>query len=555
MKHLKALVMMQLKDKISFEFTKSKQKLLSFIVFTLLKFIAVTAVAYLFFMLSSMLKIFSIGGGVPKNVMVIIYAIIFLMSLFSCTVGLMKTLYFSDDNKILITLPVNGNMIFISRLIVYYVFEVKRSLFLTIPIFLAFGVFSKVGIAFYVWLPIIFLVISALPVLIGAILSIPAMYLYRVLQKVSVLRILIYVALIVLGLIAVVKVIALIPENIDLSQQIGVIQQAAGKALQWSGNYIFPVNRICDLVIGFPITSGLGSITYTVLRLEVLAYFGILLVSLAILTLIAFLLARPLFISMVAKSFEFEKKVTLTSKPNKHTKRGMSLLKTEISNFIRSDYISSFISVYIIVPVLIFLINKIFGAIDTRTSGQNMVYAFNILLILLPMLASNALIATLFSRDGRAAYVKKTLPLNPVYPLTVKLVAPLVLSNISLICSGCIFGNMVHFSAINIALICIGFITFNSAHIFWCATLDLMNPQNENYATGEVNDNPNERSATVIAFIMSAVYAFFSFILYSDVLKDSITVACIKLALIGIAVLGMIIYMYVTKIKVYYNEK
>ena len=112
-----------------------------------------------------------------------------------------------------------------------------------------------------------------------------------------------------------------------------------------------------------------------------------------------------------------------------------------------------------------------------------------------------------------------------------------------------------YFSAINIALICIGFITFNSAHIFWCATLDLMNPQNENYATGEVNDNPNERSATVIAFIMSAVYAFFSFILYSDVLKDSITVACIKLALIGIAVLGMIIYMYVTKIKVYYNEK
>lgn len=556
MKHLIALVMMQLKDKISFEFTKSKQKLISFIVFTLLKFAVVTAVAYMFFWLSDVLAIFNVGGGVPKNVMVVIYAIILFMSICSCTVGLMKTLYFADDNKILITLPVNGNSIFISRLIVYYVFELKRSFFLTVPIFLAFGIYTNVIMLYYLWLPFTFLFVSALPVLVGAILSIPAMFIYRFMQKVPVVKFVIYAALTALGVVLVVKIIALIPENINLNQQLGVIQNYAGKILKWSGSYLYPANYITDLVIGFARGFGFGSIQYTLFDIKVLIYFGILILGLSALGALVFFITKPLFLSMVSKSFEFEKKISIEQKLNKPRRRWASLLKTEVSNYMRSGLVTSFISVYILVPVLIFLINKIFNAIDTRTSGDYMVYAFNLLLILLPILASNALIATLFSRDGRAGYVKKTMPLNVVYPLTIKLVTPIVLSNISIVCSLCIFANMASFSALNSVMICIACVALNTGHIFWSATLDLMNPQNENYATsGEMSDNPNERNSTIIAFIVSAVFAFFSYVLFSDLIKNPITVACFKLAGIGIAFMLAIIYMYLVKIKVYYSEK
>ena len=40
--------------------------------------------------------------------------------------------------------------------------------------------------------------------------------------------------------------------------------------------------------------------------------------------------------------------------------------------------------------------------------GYRLIYAFNVLLICLPMLASNALVATYYSSEGRAAYMKKT---------------------------------------------------------------------------------------------------------------------------------------------------
>jgi len=555
MKHLFALVMMQLKDKLNFSFTASKQKLISFIVFTALKFIAVTAVAYLFFMLTSMLNIFSVGGGVPKNIMVLVHAIILIMSLFSCTVGLMKTLYFADDNKVLITLPVDGNVIFISRLIVYYVFELKRSLFLTIPIFLAFGIFQGVGAAFYPWLIISFLFISAIPVVVGAILSIPAMYIYRVLQKLQVLKFIIYAGLIVAATYGVVALIALIPTDIDMVQMLGPIQQKSAEIFRWCTKWVFPSNRITDIVIGFEKVTPTGY-TYTIFRASVFIYFGIMVLGLAVLLAITFLITRPMFIKMVSSSFEFKKKILKISKPNRRLNRALSLIKTEVASFIRSGLLSSFISVYLVVPVLIFLINKIFGAINTRTSGTHMVYAFNLLLIVLPMLASNALISTIYSRDGRAIYVKKTMPISPVLSLSTKLIPVLLLSNVSLIVSICIFGNMVGFSALNIALLCISGVALNCGHILWSALLDLMNPQNEHYATsGEMQDNPNERSSTVIAFIVSAVYAFFSFVLFSDIVKNAVSVACIKLALIGIAFLIATGYMFVNKINIYYNEK
>ena len=63
MKHLQALVMMQLKDKLDFDFLSSKRTLISKIVFTLLKFIIVTAAAMGVFKISLMIGLFSLSSS------------------------------------------------------------------------------------------------------------------------------------------------------------------------------------------------------------------------------------------------------------------------------------------------------------------------------------------------------------------------------------------------------------------------------------------------------------------------------------------------------------
>ena len=48
---------------------------------------------------------------------------------------------------------------------------------------------------------------------------------------------------------------------------------------------------------------------------------------------------------------------------------------------------------------------------DTREVGNLLIYTFNVLLICLPLLSSNALVATYYSREGRTGYMKKSKPI------------------------------------------------------------------------------------------------------------------------------------------------
>ena len=79
-----------------------------------------------------------------------------------------------------------------------------------------------------------------------------------------------------------------------------------------------------------------------------------------------------------------------------------------------------------------------------------------------------------------------------------------------------------------------------------------MNPQNAQYSlVGSDINNPNETKATVTAFIASAVYAIYSYKLFSE----GVGPACVKLFFIGAAFFAACFALYVEKIKVYYIEK
>ena len=548
MKYLKALVMMQLKDKLDFTFLNSTQKTISKIVFSVLKFAIVVGIAYLVFML---LSTFVFIGKVPYEILVCVFAIIFFLSVVSSMIGLMKNLYFSDDNKVLITFPVNSNIIFVSKLIIYYVFELKRSLFLTIPIFLGYELFSGLGVLHFVWLFVAFFFISAIPVLAGALLSIPALYVYRFFKKAPLLKIIVYAILAAVAVMLSIKIISLIPEEINLIEELGVINRLSLQLFRWCSSNLYPANLLVDMLIGYLRVTE-TEINYTLLHIDVLIYFGIAIGGIALLSTLAFFISRPIFFKMMSKSFEFEKKFIESKKPNKQRGKITTFFKTELSSLLRSGLVSTFAVMYLVVPLLIYLLNKVFFAMDTDLNGKYMVYSFNLLIMSLPILASNAVIATLYSRDGRVAYLRKTFPLTPIIPLTVKIVPMLIGSAISLFASVVIFSQFVELSTIQLVLLCIGVIGLQWGHVFWSATLDLMNPQNELYATtGNVDDNPNETTSTIIAFIVTVIFAFFAFILF----PEGVTVACIKLALIGVTFAIILVYMYVSKIKVYFYEK
>ena len=177
-----------------------------------------------------------------------------------------------------------------------------------------------------------------------------------------------------------------------------------------------------------------------------------------------------------------------------------------------------------------------------------------------PMLASNAVIATLFSKEGRAGYVKKTKPINIFMPIFAKLFFFMALSLPSVAATVAVFGSFVNevFKWYDIALLGLMLILFQYGHIMFSALTDIMRPQNEQYATvGDNVQNPNETTSTLVAFAISAVVAGFSYILFSEVTLSTGTVTLALLKLLGIAAVFFVGVgsLYIKCIRAYYYEK
>ena len=556
MGHLRTLVAMQLKDKVNIDLLQNKKELLRSILFIALKFIIVAGITYGVLYLCQYLGVFYYSESTRVMILVITFSL--LLSLISCTKDLMNNLYFSEDNKVLITFPVNTNILFISKLIVFYIYEIKRSLGFLIPIIVGSAVLLVTrGLAsplvfLWMWFPIIFIV--GIPVLLGALLSIPAMYVYRAIKKYTITEILLFVLICIGATFLIVDLVRLIPSNINLINQWPAIKVWIQSFLLNVENKLIPMRQLIRIIVGEQATADSACyLTFiTFLKFIALIAFD------AILVVLVYYASRPLFFRMMAKNFEMNKTISVEHKNHKHSKYG-TFLNKELKINLRTLSISiNYIVVYLVVPILIMLLNALYQAMETNFRGDVLKYTFNILIMCLPMLASNALVATYYSREGRAGYLKKVKPIYALYPLFAKLFFNLILSIPSIFTSAIIFSHTSGFS-LNIGLI-VGFsvLFLHYGHMIWSATLDIMNPQNEQYATtGAVVDNPNETKSTLLAFITSFAFALLAYFFLSEAGAGShdFTKGFIRLILIGFAYMASLIYLFVRKVRAYYYDQ
>lgn len=554
MNHLKTLVVMQLRDKIDLGWIKNKKEALRKVILSLVKFLVITTIIYIILSLCNRFGIFLYDES--PRIMVLVLTISLALSFVSCTVELMKNLYFAEDNRVLITLPVRANQIFISKIIVFYVYELKKSFSLLIPISLSCItlLFTQGYCSFWVyiwmWIPLLFIV--ALPVLLGAIFSIPVLYIYRFLKKNAIIEFIVFL-LVLAGLIwLAVYLIGLIPENIDLINQWPTIRNSIREFLLLIEQKLFVMNQLIRIMIGEQLKGGAFSI-----HLLTIGKFAVLIGISAILFFISYFASRPLFFVMMAKNFELNKSNKTSGKNKKHG-HYLTFVNKEFKINLRTIDISiNYLMVYIIVPILILLLNAIYKAMDTRELGNWLIYTFNVLLICLPLLASNALISTYYSREGRAGYMKKTKPIDVAYPLLAKLFFNVLFSIPSVFATVAIFGHSVQFHVGDIILFGFAILFLHIGHMVYSATLDIIHPQNEQYATTGVSiDNPNENKSTGLAFIISIIYAVVAYKLLSEasLYNNDLTIGFVKLLLISLVIFGSSVYMFFKKIKAYYYE-
>ncbi|MFA5421265.1 MAG: hypothetical protein WC344_00515 [Bacilli bacterium] len=556
MKDIKTLVIMQLKDKLDLGFIRDRPQLIRKIVFFILRFLLVFAIAFGILFLSSFLKIFHNSPFIPTSVMTMLMTIILGISIVTCTLELIKSLYMAEDNQVLVTYPISANRIFLSKIIVFYIYEIYKNVTFTLPIFIAYGVMSPVNWFFYIWVFIAFFFVSMIPVVIGVVLSVPGLFIFRFLNRHRIVKIAVFIAVLAGCVYLLARLILLIPNEINVLLYWVPLKIMLSDVTMFFQEVFSPIYYVVVMVVG----KYDAAMRYSYANLDVWLIFFSLIGILATLFMSIYFLSRLIFIKMTAASFEYEKKFKVKALMNRRLPPFISFTLKELKLLFRSgEFTYNFIATYIAIPLVVLLINRIFASMDLYLVGEFMVQAFNVLIIMLPLMASNSYIATLYSREGRTAYMKRTKPVKIIFPLIAKLLPNIVLSVASLSVSLLIFNMHVHYIHINIILLCFALAFIQVGHLLFCALMDLMNPQNEQYATvGEQINNPNETKATIFAFATAFLFAFITFAFLNEeqfIPETSFSLAFLKLLLIGVVFFGAAIYFFVEKIKAYYYDR
>lgn len=552
MKNLLILVKMQLKERLNFKRTGLKGvgflEILLSILGPVLKFALVTALCVVFLLVSNLLGLFSVSNIVPSSVISLVFSVMLLLSVISCVVGITKSMYYSKDNAVLLTLPCRPIQVYLSKLIIFTIFELLRNLSFIVPLFCAYFFTHNYPIGAYPWMLVCIFFVSLFTVSIGALLSIPAMLIANFFRQHKWIQ-MSGLAVLVAGIIvAVFWGISLIPENIDLIAtwgttywQIQDILNAYTANFSWLYDItLLILGETKYLITTFPIGA-------TAIRFLTLV--GVT----AVLFVIGVLIVCPLFYSMASKPFEYQKR-EVKPKPNKKRGKRWSIIFTEwLIAFKSTDRMFSNFGILVSVPMLTFLLNKIFLAMATRDFGNQMIVAFNILIILLVILNSNSSAASIFSREGRSSYLIKTQPSD--YPILIisKLLPNATFGYVSLIATFVILILSLPIAIEESVMLCLSLAFIYTAHLFFSAEQDLMNPQIELYATvGSSDSNPNETKSTVVAFVASFVVAAVFFLLLIEPLGKN---QYLKLLIVSLAVCAYVVWMFFTKLRLYYKEK
>ena len=548
MTNLKPLIFMQLQDKIDFSFLKTKKQTIFKIVLSLLKFIVITGLVYAAFYVVSLLRLTDLNSGIPHHFFTVIITIMLSLSIIVCSFGLVKSLYHAKDNALLFTFPAQRTTVFASKLIVYYIYEFMKNIYFMLPVLLAYGLINGLAFYYFIWLlPTLFL-LTAIPVCIGAMLSIPLLFALNTIKQYKWLEYSLTIVLIAGVVYLLISLINAIPENLNIIGNWGSIYWDVQDVLNLFINVFNPFYQIVLAIVGIRYAG--SNIMFTG---EQFIGLGIIFALIAVSLIVTWLLVRPLFFKMASSPFEYKKvKITKVYKNKQHNSFWSSVNKELLLTYRTPEKFYGLLAVVIGLPIAILLLNKIYASIDTRLTGLYMSFAFNILLILLIALSSNINMARVYSEEGASSYLNKTNPKPYIQTLLSKIFINAIFVSLSLLATTFIFTSFVGYDMWTSLVIFILFESVYLAHLFWSAENDIMNPQNMQYqTTGSHINNPNEIKSSITMFLLAALFAFLTYFL----LGDSGNSIWIKMCVVAIAFCALRIWLYVNKIKVYYKEK
>jgi hypothetical protein len=403
------------------------------------------------------------------------------------------------------------------------------------------------SVAYWVLLVPAWIMLCLLPVLLGATLSIGMIYVKRFLDKHLWLYALVLAGALVGVFILIIHILGLITPPLKLVTTYVQFLASLERAFAAINKFALFYNFFGKMMFG----------------VKVWLYLPLALVVFAALAALCFLVAMPFYFRAASSTAESSR--NKRHKVHAGKKHGLftTFLKKEFTLLFRTPQeVNSAISVILVFPMIVYILNIILTAINTNLYGNYMTVAFNVMIILSLLGTHNAGCAQAISSEGSEFAVLKAAPSNMMTMTWAKLTVTSIVNmiavvvSISLICIPFRFDNglamRTSLSVIELIMMTLLILLFSMAHIFWSFELDVRNPKIADYITqgDAVVDNPNVARAVVFGFVTATLVGVATMLL----LIDNYKTGWARILIIAAAFLAARVYLYRSNIKSYFNE-
>ncbi len=537
---IRILTMMQLGDKMDLTMFTDKKKAFLSVILRLVVMVGITVLMYVIMSLAQSL----LQAPITSHLLTFILMLMQVMGIITCTLGLLKTLYQSKDNALLLSYPAKHNEVFISKLIVYYILELLRNLTFLLPFMLAFGLCksSTIHWTYYMNSVIFTALLPLICILISALLSLPIMFVADFLKGKTIITSIIVFALIGAFFYLIIVFLESLPANLELIAyykaaltKFSLFLETIGKY----GLYLICVRKILS-VTPETIVSGL------------VVNYAILIGVIVGLVVLVYLLTMPLYFRIASHAVEMAT-VSKKTKMKEHKSTFATFIAKELKLTLRdSSMVMNNFFYLMLMPFLLFVINKIFSLQNTQNVGNKIVYIVNVCLGLIMVMVSNTSAATAISSEGNEFYLLKTAPSNTRQIASAKIIVNLIMSTVSIIVSTVCIYAMSGIALKEAFILFYIFMSVNVSHVLWSFEFDLMNPQVKEYiATGTTQNNRNANHSMALgvglAFLCTALLGILLFM-------DTMKAAWIKMITILTFFMICRIYLFITKLRLYFDD-
>lgn len=340
--------------------------------------------------------------------------------------NVVKNLYMSGDNELLLRFPVSGKEILLAKSIYCFVHNVIINFMVMLPIHIIFGIVTNAPVGYYfVSLAVILLTIP-LPYAIANLLAIPVMMVMNLVKNQFLLVLILLIAAICGVFILYMTALSGVLDYMR-DESAGMFSPAVMSRLRDIAGAAYPFKWYAMLLAGW-------NFGYSSTEVG-LSFLYIFLITAALCVGGYFVTTRTYY-KIILTGVETEKVSFQKKIPNiKRTVFG-TLIHREFFLILRSfNYSFQYLAMAVAAPVMVYYCNDLAATMGQNTVGAAIVPGLTLLVIIIFVSIIVSFASTSISREGNAFYHTKIIPVSYTQQILAKLFMYAVVGTASVVLS------------------------------------------------------------------------------------------------------------------------